>query len=260
MKGCRLPMRPVLMIAPYFAPQAAVGALRSVKLARRLPERGFRPVVLCGSFPEDERDSSLNVPDGVVVWDAYLDRSLLALRAAAQALGMNRSAGKAQSAPLRGMDPVRGPIDRYAIHALHAAGYESGQALWDSLRRGPGRELAAGDEATFWTRLAGALSRRGWGSLTHDSPHPGVGLLASADWAEAQAGAGERQPSCTVSAGMLSALLSGAAGGPVAVLEVTCRTRGDQRCTFAFGSSATVHDLYGLLLDGQDLHTALAAL
>jgi hypothetical protein len=59
---------------------------------------------------------------------------------------------------------------------------------------------------------------------------------------------------------MLSALLSGAAGGPVAVLEVTCRTKGDDRCTFAFGSAATVHDLYGLLLEGQALEAALAAL
>jgi hypothetical protein len=59
---------------------------------------------------------------------------------------------------------------------------------------------------------------------------------------------------------MLSALLSEVAGGPVAVLEVTCRTKGDERCTFAFGSAPTVHDLYGLLLDGQDLDSALAAL
>ena len=151
-----------------------------------------------------------------------------------------------------------GPLP--AIHALHAAGYGSGQALWESLRRGPGRELAGLDESSFWSKLTAALGRRGWGSLTHTPAHPGVGLLASPDWAEAQGGSGEHQPSCTFSTGMLSALLSGAAGGPVAVLEVTCRTRGDERCTFAFGSAATVHDLYGLLLDGRDLDTALASL
>ena len=151
-----------------------------------------------------------------------------------------------------------GPLP--AIHALHAAGFGAGQALWDSLRRGPGRELAGQDEAGFWPKLAAALGRRGWGSLTHRAPHPGVGLLSSTDWAEAQGAAEERQPSCTFSSGMLSALLSGVAGGPVAVLEVTCRTKGDDRCTFAFGSAATVHDLYGLLIDGQDLDSALAAL
>ena len=151
-----------------------------------------------------------------------------------------------------------GPLP--AIHALHAAGFGAGQALWDSLRRGPGRELLGLDEAGFWTKLAAVLGRRGWGNLTHRDAHPGVGLLSSTDWAEAQGASGERQPSCTFSSGMLSALLSGVAGGPVAVLEVTCRTRGDDRCTFAFGSAATVHDLYGLLLDGQDLDSALGAL
>ncbi|MSR36862.1 MAG: hypothetical protein EXR95_09545 [Gemmatimonadetes bacterium] len=151
-----------------------------------------------------------------------------------------------------------GPLP--AIHALHAAGFDSGQALWEGLRRGPGRELAGLDESSFWPRLAAVLGRLGWGTLSHTPAHPGVGLLASTDWAESQGAAGERQPSCTFSSGMLSALLSGAGGGPVAVLEVTCRTRGDDCCTFAFGSAATVHELYGLLLDGQDLATALAAL
>ena len=151
-----------------------------------------------------------------------------------------------------------GPLP--AIHALHTAGFSTGEALWEALRRGPGRELSELDEAGFWTRLATALGKRGWGTLTHRAAHPGVGLLASPDWAEALGGSGERQPSCTFSSGMLSALLTGAAGGPIAVLEVTCRTRGDAACTFAFGSSATVHDLYGLILDGLDLETALAEL
>ena len=158
----------------------------------------------------------------------------------------------------RSLQQEAGPLP--AVHALHAAGFSSGEAIWEGLKRGPGRDTADLDEGGFFGRLSGALGRRGWGSLVHRTPHPGIGLLDSADWAEAQAGARERQPSCTFSAGMLSAILSGAAGGPVAVLEVTCRTRGDDRCTFAFGSAATIHDLYGLLLDGQDLDSALASL
>jgi hypothetical protein len=158
----------------------------------------------------------------------------------------------------RTLQEEAGPLP--AIHALHTAGYQSGEALWDAQRRGPGRELAALDEGSFWAKLTAALGRRGWGSLTHTPAHPGIGLLASPDWAESLGGSGEHHPSCTFSSGMLSALLSGAAGGPVAVLEVTCRTKGDDRCTFAFGSAATVHDLYGLLLEGQPLEAALAAL
>ena len=151
-----------------------------------------------------------------------------------------------------------GPLP--AIHALHTAGFDSGQAIWESLSRGSGRELPDLDDTSFWLRLAEALGKRGWGTLTHRAIHEGLGLLASPDWAEAVGGSGEQQPSCTFSAGMLSALLTCAAGGSIAVLEVTCRTRGDDVCGFAFGSLATVHDLYGLILEGKDLEGALASL
>lgn len=167
--------------------------------------------------------------------------------------------------PAIGLAALRRQLEReagalVAIHALHAAGYGAGEALWEMLRKGPARELAELDEETFWERLAAVLGRRGWGTITHRPAHPGVGLLASSDWAEALGGGDEEQPSCSFSTGLLSGLLSGAAGGPVAVLEVSCRATGDERCTFAFGSAATVHDLYGLLLDGRPLESALASL
>jgi hypothetical protein len=50
------------------------------------------------------------------------------------------------------------------------------------------------------------------------------------------------------------------AGSPVAVLEVSCRTRGDDRCSFLFGSEQAIHDVYGLLLEGDSLDDALATL
>ena len=123
-----------------------------------------------------------------------------------------------------------------------------------------GLTLTELDQETFWERIGTALARRGWGSVTHEAIHPGVGLLTSSDWAEALGGQDESQPSCSFSTGLLSGLLSGAAGGPIAVLEVTCRAKGDGRCSFAFGSAATVHDLYGLLLDGRPLESALSVL
>lgn len=158
----------------------------------------------------------------------------------------------------RALQKEAGPLP--AIHALHAAGFDSGEAMWEGIRRTAGTDLASLDEIAFWSRFATVLARRGWGTLHHSAPHPGVGLLASADWAEAAGRTDEKQPSCTFSSGMLSALLSGAASDPVAVLEVSCRTRGDERCTFAFGSAETVHELYGLLVDGRDLDAALAVL
>ena len=176
-----------------------------------------------------------------------------------------RQIGREVAIPAVGLGTLRRQLQREAgplatIHALHAAGYEVGEALWESLSKAAGRTLPELDEETFWERLASLLGRRGWGTVGHHGAHPGVGLLTSRDWAEAVGGGDEKQPSCTFSTGMLSGLLTGAAGGPVAVLEVTCRTRGDERCTFAFGSAAAVHDLYGLLLDGRTLESALSSL
>jgi len=111
-------MRTLLMMAPYFAPQAAVGAYRSVKLARHLPAQGYRPVVLSGTFESDARDEALlgALPDAVIVRDAYLAPAIARLqtkRARAPKVATNK--------PLTGLDPFHGGFDRYAIHALHAA-------------------------------------------------------------------------------------------------------------------------------------------
>lgn len=179
--------------------------------------------------------------------------------------GDARTTSRDVAIPAAGLSALRRQFQKEsdslaAIHALQAAGFTAGEAMWDGMRRGPGRDLAGLDEGAFWDRLAAVLRRRGWGTLTHRDVHPGVGLLDSADWAEAGNDSDEAQPSCSFSAGMLSGLLSGVAEGPVAVLEVSCRAQGDDRCTFAFGSAATVHDLYGLLVDGRPLDAALHSL
>ena len=144
------------------------------------------------------------------------------------------------------------------IHALHHAGYEAGSAAAASF-------ALSGDvtnlgQQEFWARLSEFFSRRGWGTLEPSGKHPGVAFLSSPDWAEASPDAGDSEASCCFSTGFLSGLLSELAGGPLAVLEVDCRARGDEVCRFAFGSEVTIHDLYGRLLDGNDLQSALAAL
>ena len=145
------------------------------------------------------------------------------------------------------------------IHTLHAAGYASGEVAFNSFGHALRQPVEEIPEAAFWAAFGRFLDRRGWGKLQHSAPHPGVGLLTSPDWAEAE-GELEAQPACAFSVGLLSHLLTRAAGAPVAVLEVSCRARGDQDCTFAFGSDATIHDLYGLLLEGNSLEMALSEL
>ncbi len=111
------------MIAPYFAPQASVGAYRSVKMARHLPARGYRPIVLAGTFPSDARDEDLlrTLPAEVVVRDEYLSAPLLRARAAVASLARRLSAGgRPEPRQRRGLDPFRGLAERYTIHAPHA--------------------------------------------------------------------------------------------------------------------------------------------
>lgn len=147
-----------------------------------------------------------------------------------------------------------------AIHALHHAGYESGGALFDAFTQDLGEDLSGIPEGVFWSQMARFLARRGWGAVSHDDAHRGVGLLRSRDWAEATSDGSESQPTCAFSCGMLSHFLTRAAGGPVAVLEVSCRSRGDQACTFAFGSETAIHQLYGSLLEGRELQGAFQTL
>ncbi len=146
------------------------------------------------------------------------------------------------------------------IHAFHAAGYQAGSAAADMFRTAPDEDVSSLTEDEFWARLTSFFSRRGWGILSRTTSYPAVGLLVSHDWVESTDIEVSEDASCSFSTGFLSGFLTALAGGPVAVLEVECRGRGSGSCSFAFGSEAAVHELYGQLVDGRDLHGALAAL
>jgi len=155
------------------------------------------------------------------------------------------------------LDAEVGPLA--SVHALHAAGYAAGAAAAAALRASPDEELQALPKEVFWDRLSTFFGRRGWGGMAHEDVHEAVALLTSPDWTEG-AGPGGEEASCSYSAGFLSGLLSSAAGGPIAVLEVRCRGRGDDVCSFAFGNAAAIHELYGKILAGADVPGALASL
>lgn len=146
-----------------------------------------------------------------------------------------------------------------AVHALHAAGFASGSDVLDGVSGGGGDAAALLSGDHFWRRLAEWFEARGWGTLTFDALHPGVGRLTSPDWAEAE-GEEEQQPSCAFTTGLLSKVLTTAAGGAIAVLETSCRARGDDVCTWVFGSEATVQKLYSALLEGRPFDDAVAEL
>lgn len=70
-------MRRFLYITPYFPPQARVGALRPLKFARRLPDHGWAPVILCDLWPGARINPKLleTVPESSAVIRDYSARA-----------------------------------------------------------------------------------------------------------------------------------------------------------------------------------------
>lgn len=152
-----------------------------------------------------------------------------------------------------------------AADALRHSGHAAGDALIARLAQNGDpdannhEQLRGVTGDTFWRRLSQLFATRGWGTLTHDTPHPGIGSLESTNWVEAVPGSATR-PSCYFTTGMLANLLGHAAGGDVAVLEAECRSRGDAHCRFLFGSPAALDALYTKLRSGEDVQESIAAL
>ena len=147
---------------------------------------------------------------------------------------------------------------RLAGNTLHSLGHEAGVVLFEELNEGTTASLMDLGEEDFWGRLTDGLRRRGWGTLSHRRIHPGLGLLSSGDWAEAQALHGQEHPGCGFTTGILTGFLGRAAGRELEVTEVACRGRGADECRFAFGSHQATQALNEQLLDGVDLDQALA--
>jgi predicted hydrocarbon binding protein len=145
-----------------------------------------------------------------------------------------------------------------AAQALRAAGHAAGDAWYPQFAAGKRGDDVP--EKTFWQRLSKFFHAHGWGTLTHNDAHPGVGALEATDWVEAVPDAGEARPSCFFTTGVLANLLGNVAGTGVAVLEVECRSTGDDRCRFMFGSPEALNALYSRVASGSDVNAALSEL
>ncbi|MGH7443583.1 MAG: V4R domain-containing protein [Longimicrobiales bacterium] len=145
-----------------------------------------------------------------------------------------------------------------AAHALRASGHAAGDALFTALVSGNVDEAIPAER--FWQRLGQLFHTRGWGTLRHEDAHPGVGALNSLDWVEADAIGSALRPSCFLTTGLLANLLGRISGEEVAVLEVECRSRGDARCRFLFGSASALDAVYARVAAGESANASLAAL
>lgn len=149
------------------------------------------------------------------------------------------------------------------VDALRTAGFRAGESFHSLFEDGQGvaKEDTASAELPvelFWERFSRFWSAQGWGELHHRELHPGVSSLESADWVEAEIPSGVS--GCHITTGLFAELLRRVAGQEIAVLEGSCRGRGDQACSFLIGNAETLGALHGALRQGSTLESAIAEL
>ncbi|MFQ6046233.1 MAG: V4R domain-containing protein [Gemmatimonadales bacterium] len=145
-----------------------------------------------------------------------------------------------------------------APEVLQEIGYTAGEELYDRfcawLPDFAGLSDPADlDAAVMGEVLSAFFESIGWGTLSVE--HLGSAGLAldSADWAEAEPGADVPYPSCFISAGLLADFVTRLAdGATVSIMEVECRSRGDERCRFLAGSPETLERAYEAISSGRD--------
>ena len=148
---------------------------------------------------------------------------------------------------------------------LQEAGFAGGEELYDAfsewLARSRGVEQPSELDVAFLGEVLGEFfAEQGWGRLNAMALGPSVVALDSVEWAEA---VDERQgdfPSCHLSCGLLADFLGRVSGDQVAVMEVECRSRGEQRCRFLAGSPETLGILYDRMAQGTGYLEALGVL
>lgn len=156
---------------------------------------------------------------------------------------------------------------REAAALVRQVGFETGEGFlaafsgWlEHHNQDPGADPASLPAEEFWGHLSAFFSSLGWGRLEFEQLHSGVGSLTSTEWAEAESGAGARQPTCHFTTGMLADLLSRLVGSDLAVLEAGCRSRGDASCRFLIGSAEALQRVFEGLRRGDEVEVAVQAL
>lgn len=150
-----------------------------------------------------------------------------------------------------------------AADILQDAGFATGEALFDAWRNHVAAEAGLDDAGRLDVRWFGPMLdelcvSQGWGSVALTPVGERALLLEAGNWAEAEPGTSEH-PACHFTCGCFAAFLTAQADAPIAVLEVECRSRGDDACRFVAGSSATLATVYDLLAAGRPWREAFRA-
>ncbi len=147
---------------------------------------------------------------------------------------------------------------------LQEAGYAGGDALFASfsawLRDRGSDDPAELDVPAFEAAATEYFRLAGWGSLAIGSLGEAVAALDSEDWGEADPSSALAQPSCHLTTGMFASFFGRIAEAPLAVLEVECRSMGDERCRFLIGNAQVMEHVYQQLESGVAYNEAVAAI
>ena len=146
---------------------------------------------------------------------------------------------------------------------LQEAGYAGGGALFEAFRqwlaaRGAGAPESLSVDA-FQREATEFFRQAGWGSLRVGALHDTVATLDSTDWGEATPNGGSETPSCHLSAGMFADFFGRVADAPLAVMEVECRSAGNERCRFLLGSTDVMTQVYDEMSRGAHYEQAIEA-
>jgi len=140
------------------------------------------------------------------------------------------------------------------VTILQEAGYAAGEGLFRSF-------AATNNPADLDADLLGDtrsefFTSGGWGTVTLSPVGTGALALDSSDWAEAEPGTAQA-PMCFFSAGMLADFLGRLSDETIAVMEVECRSRGDERCRFLSATPAVLEKVYNEMTQGRSYAEAL---
>ena len=142
------------------------------------------------------------------------------------------------------------------ITILQEAGYAAGEGLFKAFTAvNSATDL---DADLLGETLSEFFANGGWGAVTLTPVGTGALALDSTDWAEAEPGTAQA-PMCFFSAGMLADFLGRLSDETVAVMEVECRSRGDERCRFLSATPEVLEKVYNDMTAGRTYADALGA-
>ncbi|MEE8135177.1 MAG: V4R domain-containing protein [Gemmatimonadales bacterium] len=149
-------------------------------------------------------------------------------------------------------------LGELGMQRLQEIGCASGEEIYESFGRwlpefagvSSTEDLDAGTLEEVLSEFFGGL---GWGGVTIERLGSNGLSISSEDWAEADPAEGSEYPSCYFSSGLFADFLTRMAGGnAISIMEVECRSRGDQRCRFFAGAPSTLDAVYNALAEGRD--------